>query len=149
MRRSSQGRHSGGLLGLLGLLAVVLLGSTACSLTGDRSGLPVLKVSERDFRIKAPRYVRAGELRLQVGNQGPDTHELLVVRFAGAHLPLRPDGFTVNEGALKSVTAVTFQGSEPGGHREAVVQLARGRYILFCNMAGHYLGGMHTTVIVR
>jgi uncharacterized cupredoxin-like copper-binding protein len=148
MRRSSQGRYGGRLL--TGLLAIVVLGSTACSLTGAiRNGLPVMKVSERDFRIKAPRYIRAGELRLQVGNQGPGTHELLVVRFAGAHLPLRPDGFTVNEGALESVTAVTFEGSEPGGHREAVVQLAPGRYVLFCNMAGHYLGGMHTTVIVR
>ena len=146
MRRSSLRRQCGG---LLGLLTVVLLGSTACSVLTGGIGLPAMKVSERDFRITAPRYVRAGQLRVQVRNQGPGTHDLLVVRFAGGHLPLRPDGFTVNEGALRRVTVVTFEGSGPGGHREAVVRLARGRYILFCNMAGHYLGGMHTTVTVR
>ncbi len=148
MRRSSLRRQWGR---LLGLLAVVLLGSTACSLLtgGIRNGLASLKVSERDFRITAPRYVRAGDLRLQVRNEGPGTHDLFVVRFAGEHLPLRPDGFTVNEGALRRVTVVTFEDSGPGGHREAVVRLAPGRYILFCNMAGHYLGGMYTTVIVR
>jgi hypothetical protein len=147
MRRSSLRRQCGG---LLGLLTVVLVGSTACSfLTGGRNGLPAMKVSERDFRITAPRYVRAGQLRVQVRNQGPGTHDLLVVRFAGGHLPLRPDGVTVNEGALRRVTVARFEGSGPGGHREAVVRLAPGRYILFCDMAGHYLAGMHTTVIVR
>ena len=149
MRRSSQGRHGGGLL--VGLLAAVALGSTACSGTGGaiRNGLPLLKVSERDFRIKAPGEVRAGEFRLQVTNEGPDTHELLVVRLDKARLPLRPDGLTVDEAALASSTAVTLEGAERGERREAPVHLAPGRYVLFCNMAGHYLGGMHTVVSVR
>jgi uncharacterized cupredoxin-like copper-binding protein len=149
MRRSSQWRHGGGLL--LGLLTAVALGSTACSGTGGaiRSGLPVLKVSERDFRIKAPREVRAGDVRLQATNEGPDTHELLVVRFAKGRLPLRSDALTVDEDALASVTATTIEGFERGQGREARIHLAPGRYVLFCNMAGHYLGGMHATVIVR
>jgi hypothetical protein len=149
MRRSSQGRHRGGLL--VGLLAAVTLGSTACSGTGGaiRSGLPVLKVTERDFRIKAPKVVHAGNVRLQVTNEGPDTHELLVVRLAKGRLPLRPDALTVDEDALASVTAVTIEGFERDEGREAPIHLAPGRYVLFCNMAGHYLGGMHTVVTVR
>jgi uncharacterized cupredoxin-like copper-binding protein len=27
--------------------------------------------------------------------------------------------------------------------------LAPGRYVLFCNMSGHYLGGMHRLLVVR
>ena len=128
----------------------MVVASTACSGTATiQSGLPVLKVSERDFRIKAPKEVRAGELRLQVTNEGPDTHELLVVRYDKGRLPIRSDGLTVDEDALAPATAVTVEGSESGHHREARVNLAPGRYVLFCNMAGHYLGGMHATVIVR
>jgi uncharacterized cupredoxin-like copper-binding protein len=148
MRRSSQGRHGGG---LFGLLAVVALGATACSGTGAAigSGLPVLKVTERDFRINAPKVVRAGDVRLQAKNEGPDTHELLVVRFAKGRLPLRSDALTVDEDALASVTATTIEGFERGEGREARIHLAPGRYVLLCNMAGHYLGGMHTVVTVR
>ena len=29
------------------------------------------------------------------------------------------------------------------------VHLAPGRYKLLCNMSGHYLGGMHTALVVR
>jgi uncharacterized cupredoxin-like copper-binding protein len=28
------------------------------------------------------------------------------------------------------------------------VHLAPGRYVLFCNMTGHYMGGMHSTLVV-
>jgi uncharacterized cupredoxin-like copper-binding protein len=28
------------------------------------------------------------------------------------------------------------------------LHLTPGRYVLFCNMAGHYLGGMHRTLVV-
>jgi uncharacterized cupredoxin-like copper-binding protein len=29
------------------------------------------------------------------------------------------------------------------------VRLTPGRYEFFCNMSGHYLGGMHTVIVVR
>jgi uncharacterized cupredoxin-like copper-binding protein len=93
--------------------------------------------------------VRAGELLLETKNLGPDTHELLVVRYAGKHLPLRPDDITVDEAALKSVTAVTVEGFERGRTKEARIHLTPGRYVLLCNMQGHYLGGMHAAVTVR
>ena len=28
------------------------------------------------------------------------------------------------------------------------LHLAPGRYLLFCNMEGHYMGGMHTELVV-
>jgi uncharacterized cupredoxin-like copper-binding protein len=154
MLRSSQGRLGRRLLLGLAPLAVIVGLVVAALFGGSRagaaaSGLTVFKVSERDFRIKAPKVVRAGELLLQTKNLGPDTHELLVVRFAGKHLPLRPDDMTVDEEALKSATAVTLEGFERGRTEEARIHLTPGRYVLLCNMQGHYLGGMHATVTVR
>ena len=37
----------------------------------------------------------------------------------------------------------------PGAVRTLHLKLAPGRYIFFCNMAGHYLGGMHHEVVVQ
>ena len=154
MLRSSQGRLGRRLLLALALLAVTVAVVAVALSGGSRagaavSGLPVLKVSERDFQIKAPKVVRAGELLLQTKNLGPDTHELLVVRFAGKRLPLRPDDMTVDEEALKSAMALTVEGFERGRTKEARIHLTPGRYVLLCNMQGHYLGGMHAALTVR
>ena len=37
----------------------------------------------------------------------------------------------------------------PGSVRELHVRLTPGRYVLLCNMSGHYMGGMHRTLVVR
>jgi uncharacterized cupredoxin-like copper-binding protein len=150
---SPERRRRGLLLGVAPLVVMVVIAVatlSGCSGTGATgSGLPVLRVSESDFRIKAPKVVRAGELRLRVRNQGPDTHELIVARVGKGRLPIRSDGLTVNEDALESATTVIVEGFERGGTREVRVHFLPGRYVLFCNMAGHYLSGMETTVIVR
>jgi len=65
----------------------------------------LISVSERDFKITAPRQVTAGTVELAVKNHGPDTHELLIVRAHAAQLPLRSDGLTVNEELLQPRTA--------------------------------------------
>jgi uncharacterized cupredoxin-like copper-binding protein len=109
----------------------------------------MLRVTERDFHISAPREVASGDVDLSVHNDGPDTHELIVVRSNGRPLPLRRDGLTVNEDALRSRTVGTLEGSSAGGGRSEQIHLPPGTYVLFCNMAGHYLGGMHTTLVVK
>ena len=82
-------------------------------------------------------------------NGGPDTHELIIVRADGRTLPLRKDNLTVDEGAVKSRIVGTLEDDHPGTRRIWQLHLAPGRYVLFCNMSGHYLGGMHTELVVR
>lgn len=125
--------------------ALVLLPAAAAS---DR-GLARLKIAERDFRIKAPKQVRAGEVELVVHNKGPDAHELIVVRVGPHELPLRSDGLTVDEEALDKREVAILEPDGPGTTRKIRVDLAQGRYILFCNMSGHYLGGMHSLLVVH
>ena len=109
----------------------------------------MVKVAERDFHISAPKRARAGEIRLVVANGGPDTHELIVVRESPGRLPLRADGLTVDEEALERSTVATVDDIAPGSVRSALLELRPGRYELFCNMAGHFLGGMHRVLVVR
>ena len=108
-----------------------------------------VRVSERDFRISAPRQVSSGDLLVRVANRGPDEHELIVVRGAGTRLPLRSDGLTVNEEALKRVIESSLDPGAPGAVRWLRLHLPPGRYTLFCNMAGHFMAGMHTDLMVR
>jgi uncharacterized cupredoxin-like copper-binding protein len=136
-------------LRLLALVSFVLLASAGCG-----SGRPsanahatLLRIGERDFRISAPRRVRAGDVLLSVHNRGPDAHELIVVRD-GARLPLRSDGSTVSEERLERIIVGTLEPGKPGSVRKLRLHLTPGRYQLFCNMSGHYLGGMHRALVV-
>jgi uncharacterized cupredoxin-like copper-binding protein len=109
----------------------------------------VLRVNERDFRISARKVVSSPDVRLVVHNKGPDAHELIVVRARDSHLPLRTDGSTVDEDALKRATVGVLEPGEPGSVRQLLLHLSPGRYILICNMSGHFLGGMHTQLLVQ
>ena len=107
-----------------------------------------MRVTLKDFRIKVSRTrVPAGDVQLVVANKGPDTHEMLVCRTSGA-LPLRADGITVDEKALEPVTVDEVEGEARGQVYVARFKLRPGRYELFCNMAGHYLGGMRARLVV-
>jgi hypothetical protein len=135
-----------GRLTLVVLPVLLLVGcAEADSVTPVRDSL--VQITEKDFRIVVtPGHIRAGHAELVVRNQGPDTHELIIVRSGGSRLPLRRDGLTVNEEALHEVSAV--EGVLPKRVGRVRVQLEPGRYELFCNMAGHFMAGMHRTVVV-
>jgi uncharacterized cupredoxin-like copper-binding protein len=114
---------------------------------GARRGLPLLRITERDFHIQVPHHVPAGNLRLVLTNKGPVSHELFIARAAHGGLPLRADGFTVDEDALRRHLVVTLQAAGPSV-RYLNVHLAPGRYIVFCNMAGHAASGMQSPLEV-
>jgi uncharacterized cupredoxin-like copper-binding protein len=123
---------------------------TGCAGSAGFGGLgTVVQVNERDFAIKAPQHVSAGALTLRVRNHGPDAHELIVVKTRDGRLPLRADGLTVDEDALEHATVGVLEPGQPGSLRELHLRLRPGRYVLFCNMSGHYLGGMRRVLEVR
>jgi uncharacterized cupredoxin-like copper-binding protein len=109
----------------------------------------VVNVRENDFRIHVrPARIAAGRVRLIVHNRGPADHELILVRAGHARLPLRADGLTVDEEGLERVTVATFEPAAPPAARSVSVRLRKGTYVLFCNMAGHYMGGMRAFLVV-
>jgi uncharacterized cupredoxin-like copper-binding protein len=112
-------------------------------------GSRVVKVVERDFRVSvSTTRLRPGTVVFRVANRGPNAHELVVIRDSG-RLPLRADGITVDEEGLEKQTLGVLEPAAAGGLRELRVKLTPGRYVLLCNMYGHYMGGMHAVVIVR
>jgi uncharacterized cupredoxin-like copper-binding protein len=135
------------------VLAALLLVAAGCA--GGRDGAggsgPVISIVERDFHIGVPSAedLPSGDLRLSVENRGPETHEFVLIRASGANLRLRPDGITLNEDDIEPFVVGELEGAGPGTVRELRVHLEPGHYVMYCNMAGHYLGGMRTDVVVR
>jgi uncharacterized cupredoxin-like copper-binding protein len=130
----------------------VLLGLalTGCGGSSPPAGSSTLVgVNERDFRIATTTsHVSAGVVELRVHNAGPDQHELIVVAERRGGVPLRSDGLTVNEERIQSLEPGSLEPSEAGTTRYLRVRLEPGRYLLFCNMAGHFMSGMRTTLVV-
>ena len=121
-----------------------------CGSGAGASATAQVNVTERDFHIGlSSSTVHAGAVRLRIHNGGADAHELIVAPGRAGSLPLRLDGFTVNEEAIASSEPGSITPQLPGGTESLVVNLRPGRYVLFCNMEGHFMAGMHTTLVVR
>jgi hypothetical protein len=130
------------------VFAVPSLSGCGADRAGDGPGPVTAQIVVRDFRIKAPKRLPAGDVRLTVVNRGPAHHEMALIRGA-ASLPLRADGLTVDEDAVEPREVAGLEPGEVGKTRYMRVNLTPGRYQLLCNMSGHYLGGMHVKVTVR
>jgi uncharacterized cupredoxin-like copper-binding protein len=136
----------------LAIVGVALSAVAGCATSGaptPAGTAATVRVSERDFHISAPKRIAAGDVRIAVRNRGPVNHEFIVVRRRASGLPLRPDGATIDEEALEKDTLGAVEPAAPGSVHELRLHLVRGRYQLICNMSGHYLGGMHSELIVR
>ncbi len=123
--------------------------ATASGRTATRAEPRQVRITERDFSISTTKTLSPGTVTLRVRNNGPDSHELIITRADGKRLPLRSDGLTVDEETLQPRIVGGLEPGAPGSARTLRLHLAPGRYVLFCNMAGHYLGGMHATLVVR
>jgi uncharacterized cupredoxin-like copper-binding protein len=112
----------------------------------------VVDVLLDDFHVhRTTARVAAGMVRFQLTNNGPSTHEFIVVRTdrASAQLPLQRDGLTVDEEGPGVDHVDEAEGLDIADRRTLTLSLAAGHYVLFCNMEGHYLGGMHAAFTVR
>ncbi len=116
---------------------------SSCSGAGETPAGPTVDVTLKDFSIHASvPSVKAGPVVFNVYNQGPATHEFVVVRtdLPADRLPIAADGLSVDEDALARVgeiSEVNISTSEP-----LDIGLSSGHYVFFCNLEGHYLGGM-------
>jgi uncharacterized cupredoxin-like copper-binding protein len=104
-----------------------------------------------DFKVlQDAAVVPAGTVSFRILNQGPTTHELSVIRTDRApdKLPLQRDGLTVNEDAPGMDFLDEAEGLDIDDRQTLVLRLAPGHYVLYCNLEGHYLGGMHAALTV-
>jgi uncharacterized cupredoxin-like copper-binding protein len=110
-----------------------------------------LPVTEHDFAIEpAETSLPAGLVDLAVTDRGPSAHEMLIFQtdLPADKLPRRPDGRVDESG--DGVLKVFDSGDNiaVGTIKTFHIALAAGRYVMVCNLPGHYLAGMHTAFAV-
>ena len=114
-------------------------------------GTPV-NVLLDDFRVRPDAaVVPVGTVSFRILNHGPTTHEFILVRTDRApdKLPLQDDGLTVDEEARGIDLLDEAGGLDIDESETLVLDLTAGNYVMYCNLEGHYLGGMHAELTAR
>jgi uncharacterized cupredoxin-like copper-binding protein len=130
--------------------ATSIAGSALATPTSTTAPAPRrLIVVEHDFGLATSTgTLSGGSVEFSIANQGPSSHELLAFRtdLPEDQMPLGPDG-RINEDAIPKVVD-TGTDIAAGTQRQLTAPLAPGRYVLVCNLPGHYKLGMHAVITV-
>lgn len=153
------------LLALLGLgvLAVSAVALSACGSTDNNSGqaeaageapagaqtLPV-KLDDFSFSPKNA-TAQAGSVTIEASNDGAVVHELVLfeTNTDPAKLPTEANG-EVNEDKLAQTAESPgeIEDVDPGKTKSGKFDLTPGKYVMFCNVPGHYAADMYGTLTV-
>jgi hypothetical protein len=131
-------------------LSLALLCS-ACSGTPSPHPGSRIGVAVKDFHIGLGKsHVSAGRVAFDIHNGGPSTHEFVVVRtdLGDADLPIGADGLSVDEDSAQVHVVAEDSELDIGESQVLAVSLPNGHYVVYCNLPGHYLGGMHASLLV-
>lgn len=115
------------------------------------AGTPV-NVLLQDFKVQEDTtVVPAGTVSFRILNHGPTSHQFIVVRTDRPpdKLPLQKDGLTVDEEGRGVKLLDEVGGLDIDERQTLVLNLAPGHYVMYCNLEGHYLGGMYAALTVR
>lgn len=97
----------------------------------------------------SPDTIKAGEVTFAVTNESKETiHEMLVVPLQdGKAPPFNDTEMRIGEETAGGLGEVPE--TEPGKSGSLTVTLVPGKYMLFCNIPGHYKNGMWSLLTVE
>jgi uncharacterized cupredoxin-like copper-binding protein len=125
-------------LAALALLVVVCGGPAAEAPSGSQI---VAELADYKITVNVA-SVKAGSIKIGVRNLGTMEHSFQVIKT-----DLAPDKLPIDAASAKAKEdgKVGEIASIPAGKSAAVtIDLAPGKYVFMCNIAGHYQLGMHT-----
>jgi uncharacterized cupredoxin-like copper-binding protein len=124
-------------------LVCVGVGATAVALAGGtRSASVNVTLNEMAISLSATQ-VTAGKVTFIARNIGATEHEFVVLRKSSSG-NLRVAAFKADESAKIG----EIDGVAPGRTRRTTLTLQPGRYIVICNVPGHYQLGMRAELVV-
>jgi uncharacterized cupredoxin-like copper-binding protein len=141
-------------LGLCADLTATACGSNKPATQPPTSSAPTsgaVSIIEKDFSLAVnPATSAAGLVTFTITNQGPSVHEFVVFKSdldPGA-LPLKADGSAVNEDGAGVSHIDEKEDIANGGTASLAIALQPGKYVLICNLPGHYKLGMRAGLTV-
>jgi uncharacterized cupredoxin-like copper-binding protein len=121
------------------VLALATAGPTASSATVVNVKLTEMKI------LPSTTSVKAGKVTFKVKNAGMALHEVVVIRsnVAPGKLPVK------NHQASEAGSIGEVSDLHAGKSGTLTVTMKPGKYILICNLTGHYEAGMYTGFTVK
>jgi uncharacterized cupredoxin-like copper-binding protein len=111
------------------------------------SSATTVGVRLKEFSMRpAPKTVAAGKITFVVKNVGKINHEMVIVKtnVPPGKLPVNANHRVSEKGSVGEVGDV-----HPGQTKRATIALKPGRYVLLCNLAGHYKAGQYSGFVVE
>ena len=143
------------LAALFGIAVVLALFAVACGggekkETSAQGGVTV-GAELKEMSIKLDKSsVAAGKVTFQGKNTGTIPHELVVLKTDLAPNALKVSGGEADEKAAGQVIGhIEPDELGPGKSASATFDLTLGKYVLLCNVAGHYQAGMTVAFEVK
>lgn len=103
-----------------------------------------IDVSLTEFKVESTKMdAKAGKVTFNVTNDGKVPHEFIVYQSDEEPGSLPVEGGKVKEDEASVVDEIEEEDLQPGDSAELTVDLKPGKYILFCNLPGHYEGGQY------
>lgn len=122
----------------------VALVAAACSSVAAAPPKSVT-ATQSEFKIDLGSAKAAtGSVTFAIKNSGTIVHEFVVMKsdLAPDKLPTTAEG-KVDEASTELTHVDEVENIAAGAPAELTVDLAPGKYVLICNLPGHYAGGMH------
>jgi uncharacterized cupredoxin-like copper-binding protein len=126
---------------------------TAASTGGGAAGSAALEIKMDDYAfIPKNGQAKAGKTVITAPNVGAVEHEMVLFRtnMNPAKLPTEADG-SVDEEKMDEVAEEggEIADVEAGKSKSETFDLKPGKYVMFCNLPGHYALGMYGTLTVK
>lgn len=129
-------------LGFGVVAAVLATAGVVFARAGSHVGTTV-SVVEKEMKISLkPAVVSKGQVKFIVRNTGTVEHEMVVIRGA-AKLAVK------NFEAVETTSPGEVEGVKPGNVKSLTLKLNPGKYLIICNIPGHYMLGMRSGLTVR
>lgn len=130
------------------LTALGLLVGLAASLVPmalGAGGTTAVRLSEYKVTPK-PATAKAGKVTFVVKNAGKLEHEMVVMKtnIPAGKLPLNAKNRVPEKGVVGEAGDI-----KPGQTKRVTLTLKPGKYVLLCNLAGHYKNGQYSAFTVK
>ncbi len=128
---------------LIAVFSVLALVISSCGAPGPVT----MTMTEYAFKLSAT-SAKSGNVTFRIVNSGAIVHEAVVIQtdLAADKLPMNADGDVDEE----KLTSMGEQGDiEAGKTVDLTLNLNPGRYLIICNLAGHFKNGMYTEFVVN
>ena len=130
--------------------ALMALALVAVSCAGQAENAPsdsqvVAELTDSKITVSVP-SVKAGKVKIGIRNLGSMLHSFEVLKTDVPQDKLPVDGATAKASEVGKVGGV--DNIAVGKSAAVTLDLVPGKYVLICNIAGHYQLGMHTAFTV-